>query len=249
MNDLLVIYAAPAYGAGGHRSGSASIRLLHLPGTEREATAIRDIGRHHGRKVKVLTGRQATEQQLYAETAPGILHLATHGVLLDDEAPGSVLSRLAAYPMYRGFLAFAGAQTTLDAWAANEARPSRSDGILTAEEAATLDLHGTWLTVLAACDTGGGEARAGEGVLGLRRGFTLAGTQHLLMTLWPIADEATPELMKKFYGELLETGDAPGALAAVQRSELEELRKQDLSRAVHLAGGFVMSSRGSSQAP
>ena len=58
--------------------------------------------------------------------------------------------------------------------------PVENDGILTAEDVSILDLQGTWLVTLSAGDTGSGEARAGEGVMGLRRGFIQAGAQNLL---------------------------------------------------------------------
>ena len=74
---------------------------------------------------------------------------------------------------------------------------------------AELDLKGTWLVTLSACDTGSGEAKAGEGVLGLRRGFMQAGTQHLLMTLWPISDEKTVRIMTDFYDAAWRTGNPP----------------------------------------
>jgi len=64
----------------------------------------------------------------------------------------------------------------------------------------TLDLKGTWLVTLSACETGRGEAKAGEGVLGLRRGFVQAGAQNLLMTLWSVSDNKdTVEFMSDFY--------------------------------------------------
>jgi CHAT domain len=88
----------------------------------------------------------------------------------------------------------------------------------------TLDLQGTWLVTLSACDTGSGEARAGEGVMGLRRGFVEAGTQNLLMTLWPISDEVTVQIMSDFYDAAHKTGNAPEALAEVQRRWLLKLR-------------------------
>ena len=114
--------------------------------------------------------------------------------------------------------------------------------MLTAQEAAALDLDGTWLVVLSACDTGGGEARAGEGVLGLRRGFAEAGARNLLMTLWTADDAATADLMEAFYQQALQSGDAPGALARVQRSSLEDLRRREgLSEAVRQAGPFILS--------
>ena len=73
---------------------------------------------------------------------------------------------------------------------------------------------------LSACDTGSGEARAGEGVMGLRRGFVEAGTQNLLRTLWPISDEVTVQIMSDFYEAAPDSGNAPEALAEVQRNWL-----------------------------
>ena len=64
--------------------------------------------------------------------------------------------------MHRSGLALAGAQTTVEAWQRDEVPPVENDGILTAEDVSTLDLQGTWLVTLSACDTGSGEARAGE---------------------------------------------------------------------------------------
>jgi CHAT domain-containing protein len=86
--------------------------------------------------------------------------------------------------------------------------------------------EGTWLVTLSACDTGSGEARAGEGVMGLRRGFIQAGTQNLLMTLWPISDEVTVQIMSDFYDAAHNTGNAPEALAEVQRKWLLKLRTE-----------------------
>jgi CHAT domain-containing protein len=98
---------------------------------------------------------------------------------------------------------------------------------------------------LSACDTGTGEARAGEGVLGLRRGFIQAGAQNLLMTLWPIADEETPALMLDFYRSAQRSGNAPQALAEVQRDWLERLRRErGVAAAVSIAGPFILTSQG-----
>jgi CHAT domain-containing protein len=148
-------------------------------------------------------------------------------------------------PMHRGGLALAGAQTTLEAWKAGEVPPVENDGILTVEDVAALDLKGTWLVTLSACDTGSGEAKAGEGVMGLRRGFMQAGAQNLLMTLWPISDKFTVRIMSDFYEAAHKSGNAPEALAKIQRSWLVNLRnEQGLSSAVNLAGPFIMSSQG-----
>jgi CHAT domain-containing protein len=147
--------------------------------------------------------------------------------------------------MYRSGLALAGAQTTLGDWAQGRTPPTESDGIVTAAEAGELKLDGTWLVTLSACDTGTGAARAGEGVLGLRRGFLQAGAQNLLLTLWPVADEATAALMRDFYEAALRSGNAPQALANVQRDWLIRLRaERGLADAVTLAGPFLLSSQG-----
>ena len=60
-------------------------------------------------------------------------------------------------PMHRSGLALAGAQTTIEAWKRDEVTPVENDGILTAEDVSTLDLQGTWLVTLSACDTGSGK--------------------------------------------------------------------------------------------
>ena len=148
-------------------------------------------------------------------------------------------------PMHRSGLALAGAQLTLNAWGQGVPPPPDNDGVVTAEEVGGLKLSNTWLVTLSACDTGGGEAKAGEGVMGLRRGFIQAGAQNLLMTLWPISDETTVQIMLDFYDAAFKSGDAPQALADTQRDWLVKLREErGLLEAVQLAGPFIMSSQG-----
>jgi CHAT domain-containing protein len=99
--------------------------------------------------------------------------------------------------------------------------------------------------VLSACDTGIGELRYGEGVMGLRRGFVQAGAQNLLMTLWPVFDRMSGDFMLDFYAAVQKSGHAPGALANVQRDWLVRLRKKHgLLPAVVLAGPFILSAQG-----
>jgi len=122
---------------------------------------------------------------------------------------------------------------------------AEDDGILTAAEVGTLNLSGTWLATLSACDTGAGVAKGGEGVLGLRRAFVEAGAQHVLMTLWPVADEDTARFMEDFYAAAQRSGVPAVALALTQRKWLVDLRrKRGLFLAVKVAGPFIVSSRG-----
>lgn len=148
-------------------------------------------------------------------------------------------------PMYRSGLALAGAQLTLDAWKRGETPPIDSDGILTAEEVGSLDLRNTWLVVLCACDTGLGEPRSGEGVMGLRRGFVQAGAQNLLMTLWPVFDVPSGKLMLDFYSALHQNNSPSKALTKVQRQWLVKLRSEvGLLPATVMAGAFIVNSQG-----
>jgi CHAT domain-containing protein len=89
-------------------------------------------------------------------------------------------------------------------------------GILTAEDAAGLDLLSTDMVVLSACQTGLGHIKAGEGVFGLRRAFILAGTKTLLMSLWKIPDEETEMLMEGFYKRIREGRPRADALREAQ---------------------------------
>jgi len=247
-----------------------SMRLSALPDTAREAA---DLEKREGKAAKVFLGPNATEAELRQVSSPRILHLATHGFFLPEVElgkqakpllqpielgkqtnplqfqPGEIPKIKLENPMYRNGLALAGAQRTFKAWSEGEVPPIENDGIVTAEEVGGLKLNDTWLVVLSACDTGSGEARAGEGVMGLRRGFIQAGAQNLLMTLWPINDQATVKIMLDFYEAADKSHNAPQALAEVQRDALVELRSQhgrehSLLDAVRLAGSFIMTSQG-----
>jgi CHAT domain-containing protein len=184
-----------------------------LPGTAVEAQAIKRILSD----ATVYTGGRATETMLKSVKVPRVLHVATHGFFLDDQdlsaassSPGA--SQPAEDPMLRSGLVFAGA---------NSRQSGTDDGVLTALEAAGLDLAGTQLVVLSACETGVGAVRAGEGVFGLRRAFTVAGAETLVMSLWQVDDDATQRLMVEFYGRLAK-GEGRGE--ALRQASLTLLR-------------------------
>ena len=230
-----------------------------LTGTQKESDELIKKFAGWGWTPSDFTAKEATKEALLKIHSPYILHLATHGFFAKEDPtatqtePESLLndrqsvtkSKFFKNPMHRSGLALAGAQSTIEAWGREEVPPVENDGILTAEDVSTLDLQGTWLVTLSACDTGSGQARAGEGVMGLRRGFMQAGAQNLLMTLWPISDEVTVQIMSDFYEAAHKSGNAPEALAEVQRKWLLKLRiEKGLAQAVNLAGPFIISSQG-----
>jgi len=200
-------------------SGSDFSHLYFAPlsNTDQEAQSIEKFFPD----ASVLTGTQANEAAVKQVNAPRILHLATHGFFLSPKAtaPGSSRPPNASSdfdfdnPLLRSGLALAGA---------NARSSNANDGILTALEASGLNLWGTKLVVLSACDTGVGEVRTGEGVYGLRRAFTLAGAESLVMSLWPISDYTTRTLMNNYYKNL-KAGMGRGE--ALRRVQLDMLQK------------------------
>lgn len=201
--------AGPAAGTRGRRSADlASLMWPPLPGTGQEADAVaKSIT-----GAKVYRGADATEAAVKRVRGPRVLHLATHGFFLPDEPPPAPkdAARTAAVPaaqpgapaaagppaenpLLRSGLAFAGA---------NKLASGDEDGILTAMEASGLDLMGTKLVVLSACETGVGKVTNGDGVYGLRRALVIAGAESLVMSLWQVDDTATKDLMSGYYARL-----------------------------------------------
>ena len=168
----------------------------------------------------MLTGRNATEGALKQVVGPRLLHLATHGFFLTDEPrkPGDKIMAIGENPLLRSGLILAGAK--------NFRGGGDEDGVLTALEAAGLNLWGTQLVMLSACDTGVGDVRSGEGVYGLRRAFVLAGTESQVMTLWKVDDQSTSEITTEYYRRLLAGEGRSEALRNVQLDFLGRKTRQ-----------------------
>lgn len=228
-----LVVANPDFGAippGPTEAGPlAQLVFSPLPATAEEAAKLHMLLP----QATVLTQAQATKQALQAHAAPRILHIATHGFFLDDvplpppTAPGRGLPIVDAprpevppgtrieNPLLRSGLALAGA---------NARRSGADNGILTALEVAGLNLAGTQLVVLSACDTGVGEVKNGEGVYGLRRALVLAGSATQVMSLWPVSDDETRDLMIGYY-QGLQAGQ--GRAEALRRVQLAMLARPD----------------------
>ena len=204
-----------------------------------EAASIVGILRQAGKvRVGEYYGTEALEDVLKSMAAPPrVLHLATHGFFCPMSDTSESL--VAGNPLLRCGLAFAGANRA--GFPAGDNAPGAEDGILTGLEAAGLDLVGTELVTLAACETGLGELVDGEGVFGLRRAFQRAGAQTIVMSLWKVPDQETAELMDGFYrrwcgGASKLDALRESALDVLNRSRTERGRSHPL-----LWGGFILA--------
>ena len=195
--------------------------------------------------VTVLSGRAARKSAVISQ-AQGrkILHFATHGFFLGGCATPTVGTRSVGglvgpskaitrdtNPLVLAGLAFAGANAPTDQWGAS---------ILTAEEVSALNLQGTEWAVLSACDTGVGQITAGEGVLGLRRAFQVAGVKTIIMSLWSVQDQATRDWMVTLYrARLLDHVDTATAVQQASLTLLQKRRAKQLSTHPFYWAAFV----------
>lgn len=206
--------------------------ITRLPGTQREVNYVDDILHDFQWDTYKFMENVALEENIKQVKNPNLLHIATHGYFmsdlpLDDDKKvfGIHLKSMAANPLLRSGLLLTGSENTIRASDLDEdivRDKAAEDGILTAYEAMNLDLIGTDLVVLSACETGLGDVRNGEGVYGLQRAFLIAGANSVLMSLWKVNDLSTTELIKKFYHNWLSGQDKFTALRNAQMEIKEE---------------------------
>ena len=256
----------PAVGTSGPfrglRSGCGSFQSLRfeaLPAARREADEVAGLWKEFGSNrasefgpPQVLTGGNANERA-FKQLGPGtrVLHLATHGFFLGNACASALdgtrsVGGLVAEkkpeaqrardenPLLLSGLALAGANRRA------AAGPEEEDGILTAEEVASLNLEGVQWAVLSACDTGLGEVKVGEGVFGLRRAFKVAGARTVIMSLWSVQDEVTRQWMRTLYQARLQKRlDTADAMREASLSVLRDRRAKNQSTHPFYWAGFV----------
>jgi CHAT domain-containing protein len=218
---------------------AADVRGLNwkpLPGAAAEAADIEQALQDSAYgPVKTYAGDKALEDVFKRMPPPRVLHLATHGFFLADpkqippeerdrlmllnEGSGQTRLRLMENPLLRSGIVLAGA----NALGEDGAPSGLDDGWVTAEEIALMDLRGTELVVLSACETGLGDIKTGEGVYGLRRAFIYAGARTLVTSLFKVPDEQTRQMMQRFYGGLKA---GKGKLASLREAQLEMIRQR-----------------------
>lgn len=176
--------------------------LSKLPGTKIEVEEISKELKVKTWNVSLFTDEKASEQNLRKLNSPNVLHIATHGYYLKDLETDDRLflgfdtKTMKDNSFLRSGIILAGVgPSTSDSTNTN----SENDGIVTAYEASLLNLTNTDLVVLSACQTGLGDEMGSQGVAGLQRSLAIAGAKNIIMSLWPVDDDATKTLMTEFY--------------------------------------------------
>ena len=176
-------------------------------------------------KVKCFLGDKATESNLLGLNAPKILHLSTHGFFSKVDKTMN--------PMEKSFILLSGANESI--------RNQKGDGLISALELAGLNLKGTELLVLSACETGVGEIEEAEGVAGMNKAFMKAGANYIVMSLWNVDDEATAKLMEYFY-QNIQQGDT--YRIALNKAKRSMIKSKDVKEShPYFWSGFIGSGK------
>ena len=235
--------------------GGLMNRWPPLSGTSVEADAIADLfdeATDGAGDALLLKSLDATEEAIKRSIAGKThVHFATHGFFQPKGLPSAWKNikeqNDAAFTLLReteqsvaGYLpgllsglVFAGANL--------DHEPGRDNGLLTAEEVTYLDLKDCDLVVLSACETGLGRPEGGEGMIGLRRAFRMAGARTVISSLWRTGDESAQRLMTEFYENLWLRGMSK--LDALRSAQLAMLKRnqEEYGRAIPATWGvFVL---------
>ena len=228
-----LLAAAPNYNMGILPSDPQNDPFEPLPGTEKEAKLITPLLKHLAESPpQILTGDEATEMTVKAAKQPETLVLSTHGFFI-PAPPQSGLN-----PLLRCGLAFAGANDPM------RRDQEDNDGVLTGMEVLGMNLRGTRLVMLSACQTGMGELANAEGVSGLRQAFHLAGAKNVVSTLWSIPDIETADLVKGFFVRRVMGEDDATALRNAQVDVIQNRRSEHGGAHPMYWAAFTLTHRG-----
>lgn len=188
-----------------------------LPGTGLEVQLIGEIWKaKYGGSPSIFIGSEATEANLHKISSPKVLHMATHGVTVPLTRGDTLL------PSLQVAMALTGANGSIG-------RGADQDGIVFGYEIEQLDLRGTELVVLSACETGIGLVNSFEGIIAVEQAFRRAGAKAVLATLHPISDAYTAIFMQDFYSTWMSM-DNPDADVALRQVKVAWLRSDEIGR-------------------
>jgi CHAT domain-containing protein/tetratricopeptide (TPR) repeat protein len=213
----VILFAPPSNSSSPIKRIAGVIKggFAQLPASRDEASEIKEWYQRlrKDERAEVWSGADASKSQLMAlKWSPRVLHLATHGFYVANDSPE---------PMLNAGVALAGANRELEG--------NGADGILFALEAQGLNLEGSELVVLSACDTAQGGLDYSEGVYGLVRALRTAGARNVLVTLWKLNDGEARDFMVAFYKNWLSQvrSDPAKALRDTQLSYLKHDKLRD----------------------
>ena len=228
---------------GGEPRGKG--KWTELENAKEEIDVIEQLLNKKKVRVRPLTGVKGTEESFFAMSgkAPQILHIATHGFYYtQDEAKENTYLNGYSDAMQLSGLILSGGNSQ---WTGMPVPKGVMGGVLTANDIATLDLRGTELVVLSACQTGLGKVTP-EGIYGLQRAFKKAGVQTIVMSLWNVNDEAAKDFMIKFYEVLTDNSNKWNKREAFEKAKAFVRSKTYISNGKPYKGdpyywaGFVM---------
>ena len=234
------------YAVRNTRSGCGKLKDITvnpLPFTRSEVESVAESwAASSDEPVAVYFGSNASEEKFKVEASgKRVIHLATHGYFLEGACQPDLPKRgidadvgfVGENPLLLSGLFFAGAN--LHGEGADSV--GAEDGILTAYEVSAMDLEGTELAVLSACETGLGEVKEGEGVYGLRRAFQMAGARTVISALWPVSDRVTADMMSQLYNRQGES--LPETLRRLQLESINKLRGKKKADHPFSWGAFI----------
>ena len=216
------------------------------------ATEARPVASHLGgvlgEETLLITGDGAQEDRVrYAMSGKRVLHLATHGFFASDASCESfAMQGTEAFNLGAGMASKRVDPLKLSAVVLSGANKEKNgaDGILTGREVANIDLEGTELVVLSACETGRGKIHKAGGAQGLGQAFMMAGARNTIVSLWRVPSVPTRDLFLEFYQRAY--GDAPQhPQVALRQAKLEMLKRARAEGVIYSAflwGAFTAQS-------
>jgi CHAT domain-containing protein len=209
LNSSVVIFSNPDFDAniiskqrGVKNEALFRMKFGALPETKIEAQEIKKA--LSGKNIVEYQKREANEENLLNIKKPKILHIATHGFFLNSNLPN---------PMLNSGIVLSGAN--------NSIAQGKGGGVLTALKLSGLNLKGTELVVLSACESGVVDVDSTDSLSGLSKAFIEAGTADIVVSLWSVSDRGTRELMSHFYTEIAKGSSYSQALRLAKLNMIE----------------------------